>query len=63
MNEKQLLHYQAKLSYETDSWDIFATLEAEGDIVVVDGCLQEVYENYTPKSFKGLAVNFSKTAI
>ena len=44
MKEDQLLHYQAKLDYETDSWDVYASLEAGKPWVVVDGRASEAYE-------------------
>ena len=44
MNEKQLLHYKSKLSYETDSWDVYESLNNGGNIVVVDGRSEEAYK-------------------
>ena len=49
MNETQLAHYQAKLSYETDSWDVFEALGAGEPVVVVDGRSAEAYaEEHIP---------------
>lgn len=44
MNEKQLLHYQAKLAYKTDSWDVYVALEAAEQWGVVDGRSLEAYK-------------------
>ena len=43
MNEIQLAHYHAKLSYETDSWDLYVALEAGKPVVVVDGRSAEAH--------------------
>jgi rhodanese-related sulfurtransferase len=44
MNENQLLHYQAKLTYETDSWDLSIALETTDSWVAVDGRGADAYE-------------------
>ena len=44
MNENQLLHYQAKLAYETDSWDVYEALQQGKPWVVVDGRSAEAFE-------------------
>jgi rhodanese-related sulfurtransferase len=44
MNENQLLHYQAKLAYETDSWDTYVALTEGKSWVVVDGRAPEAYK-------------------
>jgi rhodanese-related sulfurtransferase len=44
MNENQLLHYQAKLTYETDSWDLSIALETTDTWVAVDGRGGDAYE-------------------
>jgi rhodanese-related sulfurtransferase len=43
-HDAQLAFYQAKLAYETDSWDLKTALEDGQDIVVVDGRSAEAYE-------------------
>ena len=43
MNPNQLKHFQAKLAYETDSWDTHAALEAGEAVIVVDGRSSEAY--------------------
>lgn len=40
----QLSHYQAKLAYETDSWDLRVAIDDGQDVVVVDGRSAEAYE-------------------
>ena len=44
MDENQLLHYQAKLEYETDSWDLYVALKEGKPWVVIDGRAVEAYE-------------------
>ena len=34
---EQLNHYQKKLAYEMDSWDLFISMKDEDNVVVVDG--------------------------
>lgn len=40
---EQIRHYQSKLEYETDSWDLAAALKAGEKIVVVDARSAEAY--------------------
>ena len=40
----QLAHYQNKLAYEMDSWDVFAALRTGEQLVVVDGRGSSAYE-------------------
>ena len=44
MTVTQLAHYQNKLAYEMDSWDVFAALQAGEQLVVVDGRGSSAYE-------------------
>ena len=44
MKESQLLHYHAKLEYETDSWDLYVALKEGRPWVVIDGRSAEAYE-------------------
>lgn len=37
MNIEQLNHYQRKLAYEMDSWNLSVALNGEPKIIVVDG--------------------------
>lgn len=41
--EEQLKHYQDKLAYETDSWDLKVALEANDNVVVIDTRSPEAY--------------------
>ena len=41
--EAQLAHYRDKLSYETDSWDLFELLQSSKAVVVVDGRSREAF--------------------
>ena len=43
MNE-QLRHYERKLAFETDSWDVKAALESGENIVVIDARSPEAYQ-------------------
>lgn len=43
MNE-QLSHYENKLAFETDSWDLKTALEAGENIVVIDARSYEAYQ-------------------
>ena len=36
MKDAQLNHYQSKLTFETDSWDLKVALDAKENIVVID---------------------------
>lgn len=40
----QVEFYQAKLNYETDSWDLFEALNNGEPVVVIDARSQEAYE-------------------
>lgn len=41
--QAQLAHYRDKLSYETDSWDLFELLQSGEAVVVVDGRSREAF--------------------
>lgn len=43
MNE-QLSHYERKLAFETDSWDVKVALESGENIVVIDARSPEAYQ-------------------
>lgn len=43
MSLQQLSYYQEKLTYETDSWDLYLALNAGENVVVVDGRSAEAY--------------------
>ena len=43
MNIDQLNHYQRKLAYEMDSWDLYVALGENEPITVVDGRSAEAY--------------------
>lgn len=43
MSIDQLNHYQRKLAYEMDSWDLYVALGENEPIVVVDGRSAEAY--------------------
>ncbi len=43
MNDQQLLHYQRKLEYEIDSWDLKIAREAGEPISVIDARSREAY--------------------
>lgn len=42
--EDQISFYEAKLRYETDSWDLFEALQRSENLIVVDARAPEVYE-------------------
>jgi len=42
MNQEEF--YEAKLSYETDSWDLFEELKRNPDLIVVDARSLEAFE-------------------
>ncbi|MCG8053271.1 MAG: rhodanese-like domain-containing protein [Candidatus Thiodiazotropha endolucinida] len=42
MNQREF--YEAKLTYETDSWDLSEALKNNDDVVVVDARASEVFE-------------------
>ena len=41
--DNQIDYYKAKLEYETDSWDLFLSLENSQDVVVIDARSAEAY--------------------
>jgi rhodanese-related sulfurtransferase len=41
----QIDYYEAKLAFETDSWDLFEELKNNEDIVVVDARSSQAYES------------------
>ena len=41
----QIEFYEAKLNFETDSWDLFDDLQNDRDIIVVDARSLQVYED------------------
>jgi len=43
MSVQQLAHYQEKLAYETDSWDLYLLLQEGNNVVVVDGRNENAY--------------------
>ena len=43
MNE-QLLHYQNKLAFETDSWDLKVALETGENVIVIDARSPDAYK-------------------
>lgn len=48
---KQIEFYEAKLAYETDSWDVFDALQKGDDIVVIDARSVEAYtQEHIPNS-------------
>ncbi len=59
IESKQILHYQHKLQYEIDSWDLYQALEQGEDLVVIDARAREAYEQ---EHIIG-AVNFPHRAI
>lgn len=40
----QIVHYQNKLRYEIDAWDLYQALRDKGDMVVVDARSEEAYQ-------------------
>lgn len=52
--EKQTLHYQAKLQYEIDAWDLYQLFAAGENIVVIDARSLEAYK----KEYIPGAINF-----
>jgi rhodanese-related sulfurtransferase len=42
--EEQLKHYQSKLAYETDSWDLKVALEAGDNVIVIDARSPQAFE-------------------
>jgi rhodanese-related sulfurtransferase len=43
MNEQQLKHYEDKLAFETDSWDLKVALEAGENVIVIDARSHEAF--------------------
>ena len=43
MNE-QIKHYEDKLKYEIDSWDLSESLKTSDEVIVIDARAKEVYE-------------------
>ncbi|MBI1317383.1 MAG: rhodanese-like domain-containing protein [Candidatus Hydrogenedens sp.] len=41
--DEQLRHYEAKLAYETDSWDLKVALEAGENVIVIDARSAEAF--------------------
>jgi rhodanese-related sulfurtransferase len=41
---KQLTHYENKLAFETDSWDLKVALESGKNIIVIDARSPEAYQ-------------------
>lgn len=41
--DDQLTHYQNKLAYEVDSWDLKVALEAKENVIVIDARSSEAY--------------------
>ena len=51
MNEQQLKHYQDKLDYEIDAWDLKVALEGKENIVVIDVRSVKAFETeHIPKA-------------
>lgn len=44
MKENQISYYQAKLDYETDSWDLYVAIKEGKPWVIIDGRSVEAYE-------------------
>ncbi|MFZ5595336.1 MAG: rhodanese-like domain-containing protein [Pseudomonadota bacterium] len=42
--DKQINHYEAKLAFEIDSWDLRVALEAGENIIVIDARSPEAYQ-------------------
>jgi rhodanese-related sulfurtransferase len=42
--EDQLTHYQSKLAYETDSWDLKVALESGENVIVIDARSPQAFE-------------------
>jgi len=41
--DEQLKHYERKLAFETDSWDLMVALEAGENVLVIDARSPEAY--------------------
>jgi rhodanese-related sulfurtransferase len=49
--EEQLKHYQNKLAYETDSWDLKVALENKENVIVIDVRSPQAYNvEYIPSA-------------
>ena len=49
--EEQLQHYQNKLAYEIDSWDLKVLLDAKDNVIVVDARSPQAYAaEYIPSA-------------
>lgn len=62
MSIEQLNHYQKKLAYEMDSWDLYVAIQEEQSIVIVDGRSSSAFEKeHIPSSInlphRGICVN------
>ncbi|MCW5220018.1 rhodanese-like domain-containing protein [Verminephrobacter aporrectodeae] len=44
MSIEQMVHYQSKLAFEMDSWDVYVALKNGDPIVIVDGRSAEAYQ-------------------
>ena len=42
--EEQLRHYQNKLAYETDAWDLKVALDGNENVIVIDARSLQAYE-------------------
>lgn len=42
--EEQLTHYQRKLAYETDSWDLKVALESGENVILIDARSPQAFE-------------------
>ena len=40
----QIMHYESKLAYEIDSWDLFEALNNDDCTVVIDARSEDVFE-------------------
>ncbi len=66
MNIEQLNHYQRKLAYEIDSWDLQVAMDNDEPMVVVDGRSAEAYaEEHIPGSLnlphRGLSADWTES--
>lgn len=43
--EEQIQHYQNRLAFETDSWDLKVALAAGENVIVIDARSPEAYQN------------------
>jgi len=42
--EEQLKHYQSKLAYEIDSWDLKVAVDGKENVIVIDARSPQTYE-------------------